>query len=112
MWRVVHKTTTGLIIALGAIHCSFTAQNYEGFTLDAMWFLVSGMAIILAGFLNVAAIRDSGRDRVVRLLCLTANLIFVVLFGAALWLLAQPQVIMGVVLFVVATIAVLASKGR
>ena len=77
-----------------------------------MWFLGSGIAIILAGFLNVAAIRVGGRDRVVKFLCLTANLIFVALFAAALWLLSQPQVIVGVVLFVVATMAVLASKGR
>jgi hypothetical protein len=112
MWRAVHKITTGLIIALGALHTGFTVQNYEGFTLDAMWFLGSGIAIILAGFLNVAAIRVGGRDQVVRYLCLTANLIFVALFAAALWLLSQPQVIVGVILFLVATIAVVASKAK
>lgn len=85
MWRTVHKITCGLIIALGALHCVFTVQNYDRFTLDAMWFLGSGIAIIQAGFLNVAAVRVGGRDRVVRILCLTANLIFVGLFAAALW---------------------------
>ena len=112
MWRQVHKIATGLIIGLGALHSGFTVQNYKGFSLDAMWFLGSGIAIILAGFLNVVAIRAGGRDQVVRLLCLTANLIFVVLFAAALWLLSQPQVIVGVVLFLVAIIAVVVSKGR
>jgi hypothetical protein len=112
VWRLVHKITTGLIIALGAVHCVFTARNYDGFTLDAMWFLGSGIAIILAGFLNVAEVRVGGKDQIVRSLCLTANLIFIVLFAAALLSLSQPQVIVGVFLFVVATIAVLANIKR
>ena len=91
-----------------AHHGALTAQNYDGFSLDAMWFLGSGIAVILAGFLNIAAIRVS--DRVVRLLCLTANLIFTPLFSAALYLLAQPQVFLGAVLFLGA--AITATMGR
>jgi hypothetical protein len=106
MWRVTHKIASGLIIALGAIHCLFTALNYDRFTLDAMWFLGSGIAIILAGFLNVAAIRVGVSDRVVRFLCLTANLVFVILFAVALWLLSQPQVFVGLALFAVAGVSV------
>lgn len=106
MWRVTHKVTTGLIIALGALHCVFTFHDYDSFTLDAMWFLGSGIAIILAGFLNVAAVRVGGKDRVVTILCLTANLIFALLFAAALWLMSQPQVFMGVALFAVAAASV------
>lgn len=64
------------------------------------------MAIILAGFLNVAAIRVGGKDRVVKYLCLTANLIFAALFAAALCLFAQPQVFVGLALFAIATVSV------
>lgn len=110
MWRVTHKVTAGLIIALGVLHCAFTFHDYDRVSLDAMWFLGSGIAIILAGFLNVAAIRVGGLDRVVKLLCLTANLIFAALFAAALWLLTQPQVSVGVALFAVAAISLILSE--
>jgi len=111
MWKLIHKIVSGLIIALGALHCVFTALSYDRFTLDAVWFLGSGIAIIIAGFLNVSAVRDDGKDRVVKYLCLTANLIFVSLFAVALWLLAQPQVFVGLALFVVAVVSV-AVRGR
>lgn len=109
MWRVAHKVTTGLIIALGALHCAFTAMDYDSFSLDAMWFLGTGVAIILAGFLNVAAIRVGGQDRVVKLLCLTTNLTFAALFATALWLMSQPQVFVGVALFAVGAVLVILS---
>jgi hypothetical protein len=35
--------------------------NYGSFDMDAMWFLGTGMAIILAGFLNLVVIREAGQ---------------------------------------------------
>lgn len=106
MLSLTHKTISGLIILLGILHCVFTAWNYDQFTLDAMWFFGTGIAIIEAGFLNVTVIRSSGTDRIVNLLCLTTNLAFAILFTVALLLLAQPQVLVGVLLFAVATVLV------
>lgn len=109
MQKLAHKIISGLIVALGALHCMFTASNYDGFSLDAVWFLGSGIAIILAGFLNIAAIRVGGKDVVIKYLCLTANLIFAALFGIVLWLMTQPQVLVGLVLFAAAAVLVAAS---
>ena len=67
--------------------------------MDAMWFLGNGLAIILAGFLNVVVIREAGKDKVIRMLCLVANVSFALLFGVALFQLAQPQVFVGLALF-------------
>ena len=106
MWQLAHKIISGLIIALGALHCVFTALNYDRFTLNAMWFLGSGIAIILAGFLNVAAIRVGSKDKVIKYMSLTANLIFAALFALALWFLTQPQVLVGLMLFTVAAVLV------
>lgn len=111
MLSLTHKIISALIILLGILHCVFTAWNYDQFTLDAMWFLGTGIAIILAGFLNVTVIRTSGNDRVVNLLCLTTNLTFAILFTVALLLLSQPQVLVGIVLFAVAA-GVVAVKSR
>jgi len=106
MLSLAHKITSALIILLGILHCVFTAWNYDQFTLDAMWFFGTGVAIILAGFLNVTVIRTSGGDRIVNLLCLTTNLAFVILFIVALMLLSQPQVLVGIALFAVAAVLV------
>ena len=98
MLRMAHKISTGLMIALGSLHVLFTFHDYDEFSLRALWFASAGVAIILAGFLNVVLLRDVGRDKVVWLLCLLANIIFAVMFVAALFLLQQPQVFIGVVL--------------
>ena len=108
--KAVHKISTGLIIALGLLHVLFTAHDYGEFTLRAMWFLGTGVAIILAGFLNVVLMRDVGRDRLVQWLCHLTNLTFTVLFTFALTLLSQPQVFVGVALFAVATISAFLSS--
>src|SRR5215212_10195184 len=87
----LHRIITGLIIALGMLHVGFTPFNYGRFDMDAMWFLGSGLAIILAGFLNIAVIRGRGKDKLVWVLGLITNLGFAILFGIGLLLLTQPQ---------------------
>ena len=67
--------------------------------MEAIWFLGSGIAIVLAGFLNVAFVRDRGRDTVIWLMTLIANLTFLVLFALATFMLREPQVFLGLALF-------------
>ncbi len=107
MLRTTHKITKGLMIALGSLHILFTFHDYDEFSLRALWFASAGVAIILAGFLNIVLLRDIGKDKVVRLLCILTNIIFAVMFTAAAFLMRQPQVFFGVALFTVATIIVL-----
>ena len=109
--RLLHKVITGLIIALGCLHIAFTPFNYTNFDMNAMWFVSAGVAIILAGFLNVAVIRI-GNDRVVRSLCIFTNMTFAVLFALALFQMGQPQVFVGLVLFAVAAVCALFTSRR
>jgi hypothetical protein len=104
MLKAAHKIITGLIIALGVLHLLFTFHDYSRFSMSALWFAGTGVAIILAGFLNLVLLRDVGKDRLVWVLCSLTNLIFAVLFAAALFLLPQPQVFFGMGLFLVATV--------
>jgi len=97
--KILYKIITGLIIALGLLHIGFTPFNYRSFDMDAMWFLGTGIAIILAGFLNLVVIRESGKDMLIRILCLITNISFALLFGVALFQLGQPQVFVGLALF-------------
>ncbi len=63
MLRTAHKIITSLIIALGILHILFTFHDYDEFSLRALWFASAGVAIILAGFLNVVLLRDVGKDK-------------------------------------------------
>lgn len=92
------------MIALGLIHILFTFHDYDEFSMGALWFASAGVAIILAGFLNIVLLRDVSKDKLVRLLCILTNFIFVVMFGAVLFLMPQPQVFFGVALFGFATV--------
>jgi hypothetical protein len=107
MLKRMHVIVTYLIIALGVVHLLFTVRNFSRFTLGALWFASAGFAIIFAGFLNVVLIRGAGRDRVVRALCLTTNIMVTALFGAALYVLREPQVLIGLLLFALASLAAL-----
>jgi hypothetical protein len=104
MLKTTHKILTGIIIALGLLHVSVTFHDYDSFSLGALWFASAGVAIILAGFLNIILLRDVGKDRVVWLLCLVTNLIFAVMFVLALLILRQPQVFVGAGLFIAAAL--------
>ncbi|HEY0098856.1 MAG TPA: hypothetical protein VGB76_07870 [Pyrinomonadaceae bacterium] len=112
MLRTIHTACTYLIIALGVLHLLFTFHDYDAFTLGALWFAGAGFALMFAGFLNLVALRHAAGDGLVRALCVVANLICASLFGAALWLMQQPQVFVGVALFTVAAIASLAGRTR
>lgn len=95
------------MIALGLLHILFTFHDYDEFSLRALWFASAGVAIILAGFLNIVLLRDVGKDKVVWSLCIITNIIFAVMFSAAWYLMQQPQVLIGIGLFVTATVLVL-----
>ena len=105
MLKTLYKISTYLIIILGIVHVLFTIQAYGRWTLNAMWFLGAGLALVFAGFLNLILIREGGHDRFVRLLCLVADATCFLLFGAALFLLTEPQVYIGLALFAFESVA-------
>jgi hypothetical protein len=98
MLKTLYQITTGLLIALGIVHVWFTRYAYDGFSLDALWFIGSGMAIIFAGLLNVVLLRGEGKDRVVWWLVFSTNLILVLGFAVSLMVLREPQVFIGLFL--------------
>lgn len=55
-------------------------------------------------------IREAGRDALVRIICVVMNVVFALLFAVALWWLMQPQVLIGLGLFGLATIGSLFSN--
>jgi hypothetical protein len=91
-----------LIVLLGSLHVVVTFFQYDGLTFEAVWFFGTGVAIVLAGFLNVAMLRNGG-DTVVWALTLSTNLFFLLGFAAASYMMRQPQVFTGTLLFAITT---------
>jgi hypothetical protein len=54
--------------------------------------------------------RLAGRDALARALCFVSNFVLTALFVAALWLMRQPQVFVGVLVFAVASVASVAAR--
>lgn len=106
------KLALALAIAgglLGAAHIALTPLAYTEWTVEALWFLGSGLAIVAAAVANVVGFQSAGlRGR----LSITAINLAMASFFAAAWLvLPEPQVIVGGVLFLGLALCALAAQG-
>lgn len=104
MLNTVHKVIAWLLVALGAVHTGLTPMFYGRFTLGALWFAGSGLAMIFLGFLNITFVRAGGRDRLVRMLCHIANLLCTAFGMMIVTLDMEPQVIFGMMLIAILTV--------
>lgn len=102
--KTLHTVASILVVALGMLHVAVTFHEYHGISYEAAWFLGTGFAIILAGFMNIAMLRDGGRDTVIWSMTIITNVIFLVGFLAAAYMMRQPQVFVGAILFFITTI--------
>ena len=95
-----HRLTWGLTALaglLGAAHVALTPMAYTGWTIDALWFLGSGIAILVASAANVVGLASPpGRSG---LAILAINLMMAGFFAAAWSVLPGPQVIVGGAVF-------------
>lgn len=101
MLRRLHWAAAIAALLLGLAHVAYTGRLHQALTLDALWFAGTGLALIAIALLNITALRAEGRASPG--LVLAGNLAttgFLVL----LWTVHQaPQVMAGLVLFVVLT---------
>jgi hypothetical protein len=112
MLKTLHAICAWLAVALGAVHVFFTAWAYDEFSLGAFWFAGAGVGIVYAGFLNVVLNRNALGDGVSRLLVHFANVVSVVLFGVAAFVIREPQVFFGLALFAFEAAAAVLLKTR
>lgn len=106
------KILSWIILLLGAVHIRFAFPLHPN--ADTLWFTGSGMAIVFAGLLNLVAL-DRGGSFFTKSLALAANACLGALFGFALVILHEPQVYVGLALFVLTTVSFiieLAAKPR
>lgn len=102
--KTTHTIASVLIVILGLVHIGFTFRDYDGLSMNAAWFFGTGMSIVLAGFMNIAMLRDGGKDRVIWTMTLITNLVFLLGFAAAAFMMREAQVFVGALLFAITTI--------
>ncbi len=93
-WILALAMAAGL---LGAGHIALTLLVYHSWTIDALWFLGTGFAFLIAAMANVATLTELPRHS--KVLILTINLIMTGYFAVAWTVLPAPQVIVGGVVF-------------
>lgn len=79
--RVIHKTATLLVLAVGVLHTLATFYFFEELTEEAVWFAGAGLGGIFVAFLNLGLWHGSPEVRK-RWLIDSANVLFM------LWLVA------------------------
>lgn len=98
-----------LIVLLGIIHISFAFPLYSN--TDTLWFVGAGMAIVFSGLLNLVAI-DRGGSKLTLSIAAIVNAVNFISFCFALPILNQPQVYVGIAIFLTTTIALLLVRFR
>lgn len=95
--RILDQLFGWILVGLGGLHCAFTFRYYGGFSLAAIWVFSGGIAIMLAGFLNISRAQAGKSSGVLGFGSVFANL-FVIAVGIAVLLTvrhslsANPQV--------------------
>lgn len=82
---------------LGLVHSALAALLYPSWTIDALWFVGTGLAMFIGAAANFLALGSPGG--VSRALIIIVNVAMTTFFIAAWPVLPEPQVIVGGVLF-------------
>ena len=93
---------TNLVLAiaaglLGTAHLALTPLLYPGWTIGSLWFVGTGLAMLIGAGANVLGI--SAEDRIRRAGLVIMNLAMTAFFASAWLVLPEPQVIVGGALF-------------
>ena len=109
--RVARLILTGDALMLGLLHLGLSALAVGNWSVQALWFAGSGLAIVIAALFNVAMIRTGAVDRIQKSLWFLANFSTAAFFAAAWPVLREPQVAVGGAVFALLCVAVLAGTG-
>jgi hypothetical protein len=106
--QTLNLALTIIGVLLGAIHLALTPLAYADWTTDALWFVGTGLAIVLAAAANLIEFQSSGVGS--RLIVAAINFAMGCFFAAAWLVLPEPQVIIGGALFFALAICSLANR--
>jgi hypothetical protein len=54
MWRTIHRLSSATVALVAVVHCAVTPTRYARLSPDSVWFLGTGLGLILLGVMNWA----------------------------------------------------------
>ncbi len=109
MLKKIHLICASALILLGVVHTSLTPVIIGRFSMGALYFASAGLAMILLGFLNLSLRSDNG-NRVLRILCHTANIVMTAFAAFAVIVIPEPQAYFGVAVIIIQTLSAFSLK--
>lgn len=85
-----------LSFLLGVAHLAYSAVLYDSLTLNALWFVGTGLAVICVALNNLLEPSNSLRGKFINAV---QNMTMAAYFVVVLTILPAPQVIIGIMLF-------------
>jgi len=90
-WRVVHRTASGFIGAMGILHCALTAVMYDAWNPGAVWFLGTGLSLTFLAAMNWAHVGLEPCRMPTAPVVRYANVAYAVFGVAAIFAVPQPH---------------------
>jgi hypothetical protein len=90
-WRRVHRIATGVVGVVALAHCALTFVLYETWSPDAVWFLGTGMALLLLAVMNWAHVGLGPCDLPTAPAVRWSNAVFAFFGVGAVVAVAEPQ---------------------
>lgn len=110
MLKKIHLICAIAIIALGIVHTSLTPVIVGKLSMWAFYFASAGLSMILLGFLNLSLKSDEGGNRVLRILCHTANVVMTLFAIFAVVVIPEPQAYFGLAVLLIQTLSAFSLK--
>jgi hypothetical protein len=90
-WRFVHLLSSGMLCLLALIHSALTPVLYRGWPPDAVWFLGTGLGLLLLGVSNVTHVGIEPCRQPTARLVRSANWVFLLFGIGAVLAVPEPQ---------------------
>ncbi|MEX2283978.1 MAG: hypothetical protein WEE89_15945 [Gemmatimonadota bacterium] len=91
VWRRVHRLATGTIALFAALHSVLTFLLYETWSPDSVWFLGTGLGLLLLAAMNWSHVGLEPCDLPTAPVIRWANVCFVLFGVGAVLAVAEPQ---------------------
>jgi len=90
-WRFVHLLSSGILCVVALIHSALTPVLYRGWSPDALWFLGTGLGLLLLGVSNVTHVGIEPCRQPTARLVRGANWVFLFFGIGAVLTVPEPQ---------------------
>lgn len=92
-WRRVHLAASWTVVLFAVLHASLTPVIYDDWSPDAVWFLGTGLGLLIAGAFNLAHIGVEPCTQPTAILVRWTNYLFIAFGIAAIVAVPEAQAV-------------------